>query len=372
MISVKKISTPKEMKEFVKFPFSLYKNSKTWVPPVIKDELATLDVKKNPAFENAEAEFFLAYKNNTIVGRIAVIINKYEVEQGVKKVRFGWLDMIDDIQVTQALLEKVEEKAKQRGLEYIEGPMGFSNMDKVGVQTAGYEEVGSMMTWTNYPYYSTHLEQLGLTKEKGFIETYFYTNGLDEQWFNKMGDIVEKRYGLSFAPIKNNKDIIPYVDEMFDLFNESYANLSSFIPVKQKQKDYFKEKYIPFVVPEFIKFILDKQGKIICFAIVLPSFSEALQKAKGKLFPFGFLHLLKALKNPKKVDFYLIGITPEYQSKGVPAMLFREYYKIFKKKGVEKCIITPELENNIAIQKLWKNFNPIDFGRRATYRKNIL
>ena len=299
------------MKEFVKFPFSLYKNSKTWVPPIIKDELATLDVKKNPAFENAEAEFFLAYKNNTIVGRIAVIINKYEVEQGVKKVRFGWLDMIDDIQVTQALLEKVEEKAKQRGLEYIEGPMGFSNMDKVGVQTAGYEEVGSMMTWTNYPYYSTHLEQLGLTKEKGFIETYFYTNGLDEQWFNKMGDIVEKRYGLSFAPIKNNKDIIPYVDEMFDLFNESYANLSSFIPVKQKQKDYFKEKYIPFVVPEFIKFILDKQGKIICFAIVLPSFSEALQKAKGKLFPFGFLHLLKALKNPKKVDFYLIGITPE-------------------------------------------------------------
>lgn len=360
------------MKDFVKFPFSLYKNSKTWVSPIIKDELATFDASKNPAFENAEAEFFLAYKNNIVVGRIAVIINKYELEKGIKKVRFGWLDMIDDVEVTRALLQKAEEKAKELHLEYIEGPMGFSNMDKVGVQTEGYEEVGSMVTWTNFPYYSSHLEQLGLSKEKGYIESYFYTQGIDEQWFYKMGDVVEKRYQLTFAPIKTNKDIIPYVDEMFDLFNESYANLSSFIPVSQRQKDYFKEKYIPFVEPEFIKFILDKNGKIICFAIVLPSFSEALQKAKGKLFPFGFLHLLKALKKPKTVDFYLIGITPEYQSKGVPAMLFREYYKIFKKKGVEKCVITPELENNIMVQKLWKNFNVTDFGKRATYRKNIV
>ena len=183
--------------------------------------------------------------------------------------------------------------------------------------------------------------------------------------------MVERRYGLSYAPIKTNKDIIPYIDEMFDLFNTSYANLSSFIPVSEKQKEYFKKKYIPFVLPEFIKFILDKNGKIICFAIMIPSFSEALQKARGHLFPFGFFHLWKARKNPKILEFYLIGISPEYQSKGIPAMLFRDCYLLFKEKGIEKCIITPELEDNIAIQKLWKNFNPVDFGRRATFRFDI-
>jgi len=173
MITIKKVENKKGMLDFVKFPFSLYKGSKTWVPPLIVDELDTLDPEKNPAFENCEATFYLAYdEHQTIVGRIAVIINHYEISRGVRKVRFGWLDMVDNIAVTDALLQKALNKARELGLAYVEGPMGFSNMDKVGVQTAGYEEVGSMMTWTNYPYYSTHLEQLGLTKEKGFINKY--------------------------------------------------------------------------------------------------------------------------------------------------------------------------------------------------------
>ncbi len=372
MITVKKVEDKKGMFDFVKFPFSLYKDSKTWVPPLISDELDTLDPEKNPAFENCEATFYLAYdKQQTIVGRIAVIVNHYEINRGVRKVRFGWLDMIDDIAVTDALLKKALDKAQELGLEYAEGPMGFSNMDKVGVQTYGYDHIGGMITWTNYPYYVTHFEKLGWVKEKGYVESSFFLKDVNFDTYKKAGDVVERRYGLSYAPIKTNKDIIPYVDEMFDLFNTSYANLSSFIPVSEKQKEYFKKKYIPFVLPEFIKFILDKEGKIICFAIVIPSFSKALQKANGKLFPFGFYHLWKARKNPKTVEFYLIGISPEYQSKGIPAMLFRDCYLLFKKKGVEQCIITPELENNLAVQKLWKNFNPTDFGRRATYKKYV-
>jgi hypothetical protein len=372
MITVKKIEDKKGMLDFVKFPFSLYKNSKTWVPPLIADELETLDPKKNPAFENCEATFYLAYdEKQQIVGRIAVIINHYEISRGVRKVRFGWLDMIDHIEVTEALLNKALEKVRELGLEYAEGPMGFSNMDKVGVQTYGFDHIGGMITWTNHPYYVTHFEKLGWTKEKGYVESSFLLKNVNFETYKKAGDVVERRYGLSYAPIKTSKDIIPYVDEMFDLFNTSYANLSSFIPVSERQKEYFKKKYIPFILPEFIKFILDKEGKIICFAIVIPSFSEALQKAKGKLFPFGIYHLWKARRHPKVVEFYLIGISPEYQSKGVPAMLFRDCYLLFKEKGVEQCVITPELEDNMAVQKLWKNFNPTDFGRRATYKKYV-
>jgi hypothetical protein len=372
MITVKKIEDKKGMLDFVKFPFSLYKNSKTWVPPLIADELETLDPKKNPAFENCEATFYLAYdEKQQIVGRIAVIINHYEISRGVRKVRFGWLDMIDHIEVTEALLNKALEKARELGLEYAEGPMGFSNMDKVGVQNYGFDHIGGMITWTNHPYYVTHFEKLGWTKEKGYVESSFLLKNVNFETYKKAGDVVERRYGLSYAPIKTSKDIIPYVDEMFDLFNTSYANLSSFIPVSERQKEYFKKKYIPFILPEFIKFILDKEGKIICFAIVIPSFSEALQKAKGKLFPFGIYHLWKARRHPKVVEFYLIGISPEYQSKGVPAMLFRDCYLLFKEKGVEQCVITPELEDNMAVQKLWKNFNPTDFGRRATYKKYV-
>ena len=360
------------MLDFVKFPFSLYKNSKTWVPPLIADELETLDPKQTPAFENCEATFYLAYdEKQQIVGRIAVIINHYEISRGVRKVRFGWLDMIDHIEVTEALLNKALEKVRELGLEYAEGPMGFSNMDKVGVQTYGFDHIGGMITWTNHPYYVTHFEKLGWTKEKGYVESSFLLKNVNFETYKKAGDVVERRYGLSYAPIKTSKDIIPYVDEMFDLFNTSYANLSSFIPVSERQKEYFKKKYIPFILPEFIKFILDKEGKIICFAIVIPSFSEALQKAKGKLFPFGIYHLWKARRHPKVVEFYLIGISPEYQSKGVPAMLFRDCYLLFKEKGVEQCVITPELEDNMAVQKLWKNFNPTDFGRRATYKKYV-
>lgn len=373
MITIKKLTTKKELTEFVTFPFRLNKNSKTWIPPIISEEVKSFSAEHNPVFENAQADFYLAYNSdNQPVGRIAVIVNNYEVKvQNIKKVRFGWFDVIDDIKVTEALLEKAFEKARELSLLYIEGPMGFSNLDKVGVQTAGFEYIGGMMTWTNPPYYQKHFEALGMVKEKGYVETFFPLKSVDYQSYKRAGDMIERRYNLSMAPIKTNKDILPYVDEMFDLFNETYAKLSSFIPISPKQKQFFKEKYIPFVDPEFIKFILDADGKIISFAIVLPSFSEALQKAKGKLFPFGFWHLLKAKRNPKVVEFYLIGIAPEYQTKGVPAMLFREYYEVFERKGVEKCIVTPELEDNIAVQRLWKNFNPTDFMKRATYRKEV-
>ncbi len=372
MITVKEANTKALLKEYVKFPFSLYKNHPYWVPPLIQEELDTFDTTKNPAFETAEATFYLAYKDDCIVGRIAAIINWDEVnKQGKRKVRFGWWDVIDDIDVTKALLEKVYELGNKNNLEYVEGPMGFSNLDKVGVLTEGFDEMGSMITWYNYPYYKEHLEQLGYVKEKEHIESKFPFSNVKPEFFFKIQDIVKKRYQLTPLNFTKTADIMPYVDKMFDLFNNSYADLSSFVAITNTQRDYFKKKYISFINPEYIKFIVDKDDNMVAFSICMPSFSEALQKAKGKLFPFGFYHLLKAKKESKEVLFYLIGVDPHYQSKGVTAIIFNECYNTFVEKGIKHCIRTPELEDNLAVQNLWKHFDPVIFRRRRTYRKEL-
>jgi GNAT superfamily N-acetyltransferase len=276
--------------------------------------------------------------------------------------------VIDDVEVTKALLEKVYEFGKANNLEYVEGPMGFSNLDKVGVLTEGFDEIGSMITWYNFPYYKEHLEKLGYVKEKEYLENKFPFANVKPEFFFKANELIKKRYELRALNFTNNEDIIPYVDKMFDLFNASYASLSSFVAITNVQKEYFKNKYISFINPEYIKFVLDKQDNIVAFSIVMPSFSKALQKANGKLFPFGFYHLLKAKKENKEVLFYLIGIDPEYQSKGVTAIIFNEYYNTFKEKGILQCVRTPELEDNHAIHNIWKHFDPVIFRRRRTYR----
>ena len=372
MITIKNVITKSELKQFVKFPFSLYKDNPYWVPPIINDELAGFDKTKNPAFQNAEAHFFLAYKNNIIVGRIVAIINWTEVnQQGLKKMRFGWYDAIDDVEVSKALLEKVYEIGKQNQLEFIEGPVGFSNLDKVGVLTHGFDVLGTMITWYNHPYFKDHLEQLGYIKEKEYIENRFPFSNIDPEYFQKAETLIKKRYQLKSLNFNSVKQIMPYIDEMFDLFNSSYAKLSSFVEISDAQKEYFKKKYISFINPEFITFVIDKDGKLVAFAIVMPSFSKALQKAKGKLFPFGIFHLLKAKKHSKDILFYLIGVHPEYQNKGVHAIIFNQYYNVFAKKGIQNCIRGPELADNTAIHQLWKRFDPKIHKKRQTYRKNI-
>lgn len=372
MITLQEMTSKKEMKAFVEFPFKLYKNNAYWVPPIINDEIESFDKTKNPVFQHAEAHFFVALKNNEIVGRIAAIINYTEInEQNVKKMRFGWFDFIDNLEVSKMLLDKVEEIGKQNKLEYMEGPLGFSNLDKVGVLTEGFDSIGSMITWYNYPYYQEHLEKLGFIKEKEYYESKFPFSNVKTEFFSKANELVKKRYQLKPLNFAKTKDLLPYVNEMFDLFNESYASLSSFVPISDIQKDYFKKKFIPFINPELITFVVDKNEKLIAFAITMPSFSEALQKSKGKLFPFGIFHLLNAKKNSKDILFYLIGVHPSYQNKGVHAIIFEEYYKTYTKKGIETCFRTPELATNLAIAALWKNFDPVIYKKRSTFRKEL-
>ena len=372
MITIKQLTSKSDLKKFVTFPFKLYKDSKYWVPSLIKDEMETLDTAKNPVFKNAEAWYYLAYKDDEIVGRIAVILNHLEVnEQGKKKIRFGWLDMVDDIEVTKALLEKAYQKGREHNLEYAEGPVGFSNMEKAGILTMGFEEMNTMITWYHYPYYAEHLEKLGFEKQATWVE---YKMNVPQSIFEKVkkfSELVKSRYGLSVIRFKNKKEILPYVDSMFDLLNKTYNTLQTFVPIQQYQIDYYKEKYFNFIHPDYITCIKDKDGKLIAFSIVMPSFSKALKKANGKLFPFGWNHILKAQKKNDTAAFYLIGIDPEYQGKGVTAIIFEEMQHLFNAKGIRTVETNPELKENTAVQLLWKDYNPVQHKERSTFRKEI-
>lgn len=372
MITIKKAETKKDLKAFVKFPFELYKDSKYWVPPIIRQELETFNTSKNPIFNVAEATFLLAYKDGKIVGRVAAIINWLEVKkQQQKKMRFGWFDFIDDYEVSKALLDEVMKIGKSHQLEYTEGPVGFSNLDKVGVMTEGFDYISTMVTWYNHPYYVNHYLHHGFSEEKSYRESRFPFANVHPKFFGKAQEIIKRRYQIKALNFKTTKSLMPYVDDMFDLFNASYSALSSFVEITEEQKAYFKKKFISFVNPEYVKFAVDKDNHLIGFAIVMPSFAEALQKSKGKLFPFGFKHILDAKKRNKDAIFYLIGIHPDYQNKGIHAIIFNEYYHTFKEKGIKNCYRTPELEDNEAIDKIWKHFKPEIHKRRKTFRKQL-
>src|SRR5690606_38779979 len=224
-------------------------------------------------------------------------------------------------------------------------------------------QIGTMITWYNHPYYQSHYERLGFEPEKEYLESKFLAANADPKFFYKANLLVKRRYGLREMNFERSADIMPWVDKMFDLFNQTYSKLSSFVRITDAQKEFFKKKYIGFINPEYIKFVVDQQDKLVAFAIVMPSFSKALQRANGKLFPTGFLHLLNARKNSKDVIFYLIGIHPDYQNKGVTAIIFNEYYLTFQRKGVINCIRTPELADNLAIRQLWKHFDPQVYKR---------
>lgn len=372
MIEITQVTTKKQLRDFVTFPFKLYKNSPYWVPPLIKDELETLDLDKNPVSKNAEASYYLAIRDGKIAGRIAVIINHLEIkEQGKKKVRFGWFDVVDDIEVTKVLLNKVFEIGKAQNLDYAEGPVGFSNMEKAGILTKGFEELNTMITWYHHPYYAKHFEQLGFEKQATWVEYRLSIPPSIKEKVAKFSGIVKKRYGLSVIRFKNKKEILPYVDSMFDLLNKTYNTLQTFVPIQQYQIDYYKEKYFNFIHPDYITCIKDKEGKLIAFSVVMPSFSKALKKANGKLFPLGWYHIMKAQKKNDLAAFYLIGIDPEYQGKGVTAIIFEEMQYLFNSKGIDTVETNPELIENTAVQLLWKDYNPIQHKERSTFRKDL-
>ncbi len=374
MIEVIKVESKKNVKDFVMFPFELYKDCEYWVPPIINEEIDAMDKKKNPVFKNAEAEFYLAYKDNKIVGRIAAIVNWVEIEEQKKnKLRFGWYDTIDDINVSKALMDKVLEFGKSRKLEFVDGPVGFSNMDKAGLLIEGYDELNTMITWYHYPYQKEHLNKLGFSKLAEWVEYKIKIFSAEEapEKVRKFSKIVQERYNLKVVNFKSTKEIIPYVDKMFELLNVTYSNLQTYVTIKQYQIDFYKEKFIKYMHPDFIKCCLDENNNLIAFLITMPSFSRALKKINGKIGLMGYFHLFKAQHFNDRVSLYLIGVDPKYQSKGVTAVIFNELQQTFNNRGIVEVETNPELVENKAIQAFWKNYESTLHKRRATFTKSL-
>ena len=373
-IVIKEAKTKAEYLAFVKFPYSLYKENPNWVPPLINDEIETIDPDLNPVYQNANASFFLAYQDEKIVGRIAAIINWIEVKEIKKsKVRFGWFDVIDNINVTKSLIDCVIKFGKDHNLESIEGPLGFSNLDKAGLLIKGYEEQNTMITLYNHPYYSEHLKKLGFNEAAKWVEYEIKIDDFESspEKVKRFSKLIMKRYNLTLLNFKNRKAIIPYVDQMFELLDKTYNKLQSYVPIQDYQIENYKKRFLKFINPDFIKCIIDQQGKLICFSITMPSFTEALKKVNGKLTLFNSIHILKAMYFNKRASFYLIGVRPDYQNKGITAIIFNEMQKLFNKQNINIVETNPELEENTAIQKLWKNYEHRLHKRRATFSKKI-
>lgn len=371
-VSVIEVKTTDQLKQFVRFPMDLYKDNPFYVPSFINDEMNIWNPDENPAMQYSEAKQFLAFKDNTIVGRIAVMINhKEERELGIRKVRFGWIDFIDDRDVSKALIDTVTAYAKEKSIDKIEGPMGFTNLDKAGMLIMGFDKLATMIGIYNHSYYPEHLESLGLQKEKEWVEfEIIFPETLPEKIY-KFNELISQKYHLKVLKFKSKEEILQYVDAMFDLLDETYKHLSTYTPISEEQRKTYKEKYFKLIDKDFIVCIADADNNLISFAITMPSYSKALQKSKGKLMPFGWWHFLQAGRKNDRANFYLIGIHPDYQRRGVTSIIFKEIWDIFNKKGVKYLETNPELEENKSIQLLWQDYNPVNHKRRRTYSLNI-
>ena len=375
-IIIKEVTKKSELKKFVKFNIDLYKNNPYHVPGLIEEEMVTLDKKKNPAFEVCDAIYFLAYKGGKIVGRIAGMINRPSNETwGQKRARFGFVDFIDDDEVVDALFGAVEKWAREQGMNELHGPMGFTDMDHEGMLIEGFDQVGTMATIYNYPYYPQHMEKLGLEKDADWVEFKIQVPATVPEKMQRIADLVSRKYNLHVKKLKNMKEICDkgYGQKIFKLINECYAPLYGYSQMTEAQIRQYIKMYLPILDLRMVTLIEDENDELIAVGVSMPSLSVALQKAKGRILPFGWYHLVKALfwKKPKTLDLLLVGVKPEYQSKGVNALLFADLIPVYTKIGFRFAESNPELETNNKVQAQWEYFETTQHKRRRAYKKMI-
>lgn len=374
-VTIKKVETKGELKTFIRFNYELYKNNPYSVPDLLDDMLNTFSKEKNAAFEFCEADYFLAYKDGKLVGRVAAIINRRANETWNKKaVRFGWIDFVDDIEVSEALLRTVEEWGRTRGMEQMQGPLGFTDFDAEGMLVEGYDQLSTMATIYNYPYYPQHMERLGLTKEADWVEYKIYVPDAIPEKHKRISDLIQRKYNLQIKKYTSSKAIArEYGQKIFELMNEAYSPLFGFSRLSQKQIDQYVKMYLPIVDLRMVTLVTEANGRLVAVGISMPSLSKALQKAKGKMFPFGWYHLLKALflKHDKVLDLLLVAVAPEYQNKGVNALLFSDLIPVYRQMGFEYAESNPELEENGKVQAQWDYFKTEQHKRRRVYVRTI-
>lgn len=374
-IVIKKVNDKTLLKKFVYFNINLYKDCPQYVPPLIYDELITLNKEKNPAFDHCEAEYFLAYKDDEIVGRIAAIINHKANEQWNQKyARFGFVDFIDDAEVANKLFGTAESWAQHKGMTHIHGPMGFTDLDHEGLLIHGYDRISTSLTSYSYPYYKEHIERMGYVKDQDWNEFLIPIPKKLPERFERVAHVVEKRFGLIARRFENKKDVQPYAKGVFQLLNRAYKDLYGYVELTDRQIDYYVNMYIPMLRLEFFTVVLRQEDhKLVGFGIGIPSLALALQKAKGKFLPTGWFHLYRALKgNDNKVlDLLLIAVDPEYQGKGVNSLIFKEFIQPANRLGYEFAESNPELAINHRVQSMWDDFGIEHHKTRRAYKKEL-
>jgi hypothetical protein len=365
-IDLLKVSTKKELRRFIAFQNQLYKGNKFWCPPMRMDEMNTLSRDKNPAFDFCEAEYWIAYRGKEMVGRIAGIINHNANERWNEKlVRFGWIDFIDDLEVSGILIDTVMEWGNSKGMQGIQGPLGFSDMDNEGMLIKGFDELATLASIYNYPYYVVHMEKLGFSKAVDWVQYEFEIPPAIPDKVDRLSQLVQEKYKLRLIKAKKAKELLPYAPKMFKTLNAAFGELYGYTALTAKQVDMYVKAYFGFVRPEFISFVVDEEDEVVGFGVSLPSLTKALQKCDGKLFPFGFIYLLQAMKKNDIIDMYINGVRPDYQAKGVNALYYNEMHRAYIKYGIKKAITNPQLEDNAKALTIWKNFN----GRQHLTRR---
>ena len=374
-IQIKTVTTRKELKIFSRFGNKLYKGNKYYVPTLIFDDLNTLDKNKNAAFEFCEAEYYLAYKNDAVVGRVAAIVN-YKANESwkVDQVRFGWFDFIDDIEVSAALLDAVIAFGKARGMKQIVGPLGFTDFDPEGMLVEGFDRVSTMALIYNHPYYPEHMKKLGYVKETGWVELRITIPQSIPDRHKRLADLVVQRNNLKIRKL-TRKQILKenYGQKLFKLINQTYCILYGFSVLSEKQIDQFVDTYLSLIDARMLTFVEDENGDLIAAGISMPSLASALQKCNGELFPFGWWHLLKNMfiKKPDTLDLLLIGVRPDYQNKGVPTLVICDLIEVYNKLGFKYAETNAMLETNTAVQALWAPFEKEQHKKRWIFGKEI-
>ena len=375
MVEIRQLNpTRSNLKKFVEFQIDLYKGNPYFVPPLVSDEIATLDSKVNPAFDHCESAYFMAYRDGKPVGRIAAMINKQVNEkENSRQARFGFVDFIDDAEVSKALFDAAEKWAKEKGMDNIVGPLGFTDLDNEGMLINGFEELGTMATIYNYPYYPAHVERLGYEKEVDWHEFLIEIPEQIPDKHKRIAEIVKKKFNLRVVKFTSRKALKEqYGQALFELINEAYDNLYGYSRLTKRQIDYYIKIYLGMLNLDLVTLIVDGEDQLVGVGISIQSMSRALQKSKGKMFPFGWWHLLKGLKGKNdRVDLLLVAVKPQYMGKGVNALLFTDLIPAYNKYGFKWAESNPELESNAAVQNQWEAFPYRQHRNRRAFIKRI-
>lgn len=364
----------KELKKYVKFGIDLYRGNDCYVPPLIFEEIETLMPSKNPAFDFCEAQSFMALRDGVPAGRITAIINRVVNERtGKKEARFGFVDFVDDAEVVDALFRAAEEWSRQRGMTEMVGPMGFTDMDHEGMLIDGFDELGTMATIYNYPYYPAHMERMGYKPDVDWVEYRMTVPDSVPDKYLRIASLVERKYGFKTLHYTSRSRLkADYGKAIFDLINVAYDGLYGYSPLSDRQIGYYIDKYLGILRLDCISIVVDKEGKLVAFGISIPSFSRALQRSCGRLWPFGWYHLLKAIRGKNDVvDLMLVAVSPEYQNMGVNAMVFADLLPTYIKNGYKFAESNLELADNASVQLQWQYFERRQHRRRRAFRRDL-